>query len=162
MPFVVTAEDISSSIIKTDAAAQGVDAVFASCGALDGGTKAAWGAWYAGWKQWAAQNRDLGYLTLGLPAIGNQAVAYEGDISGWQSTANRVCGTSIPVLQPQTDIADRNAGLSQGWDGLITAAKWIAAAVVVVTVVPPLVSGVSSVLATRRAAIRSGSRQPYR
>ena len=151
MPFLVTAEDIASSIIKTNAAAQGVDAIFSSCTALDAGTKSAWTAWYTGWQAWAKENDDLGYLTLGLPAIGNQAVSYEGDVAGWQTTANRICGSSVPVLVPQPDAANENAGLPGNYDGLITAAKWIAAAVVVVTVAPPVFRAIAEVAADRKA-----------
>jgi len=148
MPLLVTAEDISSSIIKTGAAASGVDAIFANCPALDADTKAGWTAWYTGWQSWAAANNDLGYFTLGLPAIGNQAVAYEADIASWQQIANRVCGSQVPVLTLQTDIADQNAGVSAS---SLSAIKWIAGAVIVALVIPPIVQALS----TRRAAIRA-------
>lgn len=139
MPILVTAEDITSAIVRIDAAATGVSDVFSNCPNLDVGTKQAWGAWYAGWQTWAEQNKDLNYFTLGLPAIGNQAVAYESDIAGWQQDANQICGSFIPVLETQTEVAEANSAIPPSW---LAAVKWIAGAVVVAIVVPPIANAI--------------------
>lgn len=149
MPLLVTAEDISSAIVRIDAAAQGVNDVFSSCPDLDAGTKAAWTAWYTGWQAWEKQNSNLGYFTLGLPAIGNQAIAYENDVSGWQQDADRICNVSIPVLTTQTTVADQNAALAPGWNLALDAVKWIAGAVALAIVVPPIVESIRGVLPER-------------
>ena len=139
MPILVTAEDISSAIVRIDAAATGVNDIFSSCAALDVGTKQAWDAWYAGWQAWAEANKDLNYFTLGLPAIGNQAVAYESDVAGWQGDADRICGASVPILETQAQVADQNTALT---DHVLAAVKWIAGAVVVAIVVPPIANAI--------------------
>jgi hypothetical protein len=149
VPLLVTAEDITSAIVRIDAAAQGVNDVFASCTQLDPGTKEAWSTWYAGWQQWAETNKDLNYFTLGLPAIGNQAVAYEDDIAGWQGDADRICNAQIPILQSQTSIANRNAELG-GWSTVVSAIRWVAGAVIVALIVPPIVEMAHVYSASRR------------
>jgi hypothetical protein len=136
MPIVVTAEDITSSITKTNAAAAGVAAVFSNCPKLDAGTQAEWTAWYAGWQKWAAANSNLPYLTLGLPAIGNQAVSYESDVASWQTIANNVCGAQGPVLIPQAVVADTNIG---DWSWV----KWAVIGGIAVVVLPPVMEAVS-------------------
>lgn len=142
MPLVVTAHDITEAIVRIDAAAKGLDGVFQQCAAkMHPETITAWNAWYDGWKTWANDNKDLGYLTLGLPQIGNQAVGYEADIAGWQAVANRDCKADIPILQSQPDVAGRNTDVPQSW---ITFAKWTAVAVVALVAVPPLVRGVEA------------------
>jgi hypothetical protein len=150
MPILVTAEDISSAIVRIDAAAQGVNDVFAACPQLDAGTKAAWSAWYAGWQAWEKANNNLSYFTLGLPAIGNQAIAYENDVAGWQEDADRICSASIPVLVTQTKIADQNAALGPGWNMALDALKWIVGAVVLAVVVPPIAESIRGVLPARK------------
>ena len=138
MPLLVTAEDIQSAIIRINAAALGVNAIFTNCTQLDASTKSAWTAWYTGWQAWSAANNNLSYFTLGLPAIGNQAVAYENDIAGWQQDADRMCGASVPVLVPQTTIANQNTSIL-GLETVLSAVKWIAASVALAIVVPPIV-----------------------
>lgn len=156
MPFLVTAEDIESAIIRIDAAAAGVNDVFnASCPKLDAGTKEAWTAWYTGWQQWAALNNNLSYLTLGLPAIGNQAVAYENDVAGWQQDADQICGSQIPILVSQTKIADQNVDVPKGWNMAFDAVKWLSAAVIAALVIPPLVETIHNFHAGRKSKQKS-------
>jgi hypothetical protein len=153
MPLVVTAADITSAIVRIDAAAQGVNDAFNACPQLDAATKAAWTAWYTGWQAWETANKNLGYFTLGLPEIGNQAVAYESDVAGWQADADRLCGSSIPILETQSQAAEQNSALPPSW---VEAIKWIAGAVVVALVVPPIAEAIRSMSPLRKPATREG------
>lgn len=157
MPFLVTAGDITSDIIRIDAAAQGVDAIFKACPNLDAGTQQAWAAWYAGWQKWADVNKDVSNLQFGLPAIGNQAVDYENEVKTWQQKANDVCGSQIPIFATQNDAADQNAQLGSGVDSALSAAKWIAGAVIAALIVPPIVETIKAFHSARQIASKSKS-----
>ncbi len=149
MPIVVTNADISSAILRIDGAAKGVDAIFASCATLDAGTKAAWSDWYAAWQEWATANDDLGYFTLGLAEIGNQAVGYESDVAQWQTIANQKCGSQVPVLVPETDVANANASIPSTWSKAI---PWIVGGIALVVVAPPLLGWAREASARRQGA----------
>jgi hypothetical protein len=152
MPLLVTAADIASAILRINGAAQGVSAIFANCTGLDAGTRAAWTAWYADYQQWATTNDDLGYFTLGLPQIGNQTVAYESDVAQWQTIANQKCGTTIPVLVPQTDIANTNASLPSGTADALKYGAILAGIIVLGLIAVPIVGAVRDVASRKRAA----------
>ena len=146
MPILLTAEDITSAIIRIDAAAQGVNSAFQSCPKLDAGTKHAWDAWYAGWQHWADTNNNLSHFTPELSSIGDQTIAYENDVAGWQEDADRICGAQIPILVPQTVSAD-----TAGWSHVLSAVKWVAGAVIAGLVIPPVVEAVHAYHAERKA-----------
>ena len=102
-----TGPDLTGSIIRVDAAARGVNSIFAACTQIDAGTKQAWSAWYAGWQKWADTNKDVHSLQSGFPAISDQVVNYENEIKAWQQEANDLCGAQ----NPRPHHAGRDRGL---------------------------------------------------
>ena len=126
MPLLVTAYDIQQSLIKSDATAAGIDAVMAShARELDAATIEEWTSYYAGYRSFADANRNLGFWTLGLPAIADQAIAYEHELAGWQGILNTRLGAVVapgPVAHDQVD--ELGKPLSGGI-GLDTSTKWL-------------------------------------
>ena len=136
MPTSNPPQDVTSTIVRIDAAARGVNAVFQQCPALDPGTQQAWSAWYAGWKQFTATTEPADHLLA----------AYENDIAGWQADADQICNAHVPVLVPQLQ-QNTNAGR---WESVLSTARWIAGAVIVALLVPPIVESVKEFHAARR------------
>lgn len=142
----MTADAITSAIVRIDAAAQGVAAAFQTCPKLDASTRTAWAAWYAGWQKWETANSGLGYFSTGLAAIGNQALAYETDVAGWQTDADRICDANIPILVPESRIQP-DTSTSPDWAGTI---KWVAGAVIIGLITPPIIEGIKALNPLRK------------
>jgi hypothetical protein len=124
MPLLVTAYDIQQSLTKSDATALGIDRVMASHAQnFDAATIEQWTAYYAGYAAFSAANRNLGFWTLGLPAIADQAIAYEHELAAWQGIVNsRLGGVIAPgtVAHDQVDEMGKPPSL-----GLDTGTKWL-------------------------------------
>jgi hypothetical protein len=146
MPTLMTADAITSAIVRIDAAAQGVAAAFQNCPKLDAGTRQAWTLWYAGWQKWETANSGLGYFSSGLDSIGNQTLAYETDVAGWQTDADQICGADIPILVPESSIQPETSTPTD-WAGTI---KWVAGAVIIGLITPPIIDAIKAVNPLRR------------
>jgi hypothetical protein len=138
-------QDLTGAIIRIDAAARGVDGVFATCVQLDAGTKQAWSAWYTGWQQWVELNKNLSAAAPGLEGISRQIASYESDVAGWQEDADAVCSAQIPVLVTQAPSKTHGR-----WEPILGTVRWVAGAVIISMLVPPITEAVRSFHEARR------------
>ena len=129
MPLLVTADDIKQALVKTDAQANALDAVFTSCATLNPATKSEWAAWLAGYRKFSTDNSDLGFFTLGLAAIADEELSYQRDLHGWQNIANAQCGGGkaiAPSGTPQDQVNEQgNPGPPGAGTELLKAIPWI-------------------------------------
>ena len=105
MPLLVTADDITQALIKTDALVNALDANV-SANAIDANVRRSWEAFRDGYRAFSANNRALPWYTLGLPAIADQEIAYEHELAGWQSLIDASIGRPTapgPVAHDQVD-----------------------------------------------------------
>ena len=107
---VVTSDDITSALLKTDAAVKGIDDAIASCPQLPAAGVEQWKDWKGGYDSFSAANKGLPYLTLGLANIGDQVVAYEDEIVKWQELLKQAgCLTMAPVFETHQTASDTGA-----------------------------------------------------
>ena len=112
MPFVVTADDITAALIRTDAQAKAIDDAVNACQELPASTKTQWADFLAGYRQFSADNKDHSFLALGLPNIGNEVVGYEHELNAWATKIQTQCpNLVVPQIDTHDEVADRNDDL---------------------------------------------------
>jgi hypothetical protein len=122
MPLLVTDGDVLAEISKVDGMVTAVDATMTALGSkVPAATLANWQARKAAWLTWKtpviAQLSSLFSGWFGVPELGNLAVSWEQEMSGWQTIANDIAtgAASIPagpVVASPIAIADQNANLA--------------------------------------------------
>lgn len=140
----VTAAALASAIVRIDAAAQGVNAILVSCSTVPAGIAGAWTAWYTGWQTWKTMNSGLSDSNPGLSDIGDQALGYEYDVAGWQEIAASVCGAHLPVFVTDTQASGQNS-VKTNVASILTGLKWLAGAVILGLITPPIIEAVKSI-----------------
>ena len=112
MPFVVTADDITAALVRTDAQANAIDDAVTACAELDASTRAQWADFLAGYRVFSAENKNHFPLALGLPNIGNEVVGYEHELNAWATTIRAKCtNLVVPLLDTHDEVANRTSGL---------------------------------------------------
>lgn len=102
--LVVTADDITSALKQNDATAASIDSAVDACTNIDPLARTQWKTFYAGYKTFSQANQNLGFFTLGLPNIGDQVVAYEGQLAAWYQVLAKQCKMVMPTpAQPHAD-----------------------------------------------------------
>lgn len=128
MPLIVTDADVLAQIAIDDGLAAGVDAQFAKLAQTPPATLAAWKARLAAYQEWASQAKSAlsgGFLFgawFGVPALGNQAVAWGEELGagsastgpGWQTLVNQIASGATPTVVapsavPSEQVAAANA-----------------------------------------------------
>lgn len=119
MPLVVTAGDISAALIKTDATVTALDGtVQANRARMDPSVVRSWEVYRDGYRTFSTANRDLSWYTLGLPAIGDQVLAYERELAGWQSLIDAATGVvTAPPTVPQDTVNETGTQTLPTLDG---------------------------------------------
>jgi hypothetical protein len=131
---VVTAEAITSALIKLDAAAAQTDAAVTACSKIDPQQRAAWQSWYAGYQKFSTANQNHGYFALGLAEIGDEVVAYSDELAQWHAQLEPICGNMSPY------VSESEAAQPGSVTDVVTKVTWLAgillAGYVVVTYLP--------------------------
>lgn len=111
MPFVVTADDITAALIRTDAQAKAIDDAVSGCAELDASTKTQWSDFLTGYREFSDENKDRSFFALGLPNIGNEVVGYEHELNNWATTIRAKCANLVvPLLDTHDEVANRTSG----------------------------------------------------
>jgi hypothetical protein len=98
---IVTANDITSALIRLDAIAAQIDRGVAACTKLDPTIRGQWSDWLAGYTKFSDANKNLFYFTLGLAEIGDEVVAYGQDLKAWNQRLEAAgCDTPPDFVPP--------------------------------------------------------------
>jgi hypothetical protein len=118
---VVTADDITQALVKLDHAVNATDIAQGACTNLVPLLRTQWQTWLNGYQAFSAANKHRGFFALGLPAIGDEVVAYSEELAVWSEKIGAVCPNFSPYVSP-SDVGGRGdleIGIGLGVAGLI-------------------------------------------
>jgi hypothetical protein len=113
MPLIVSNNDVTQALIRTDAMADSIDQAVEACKALDPLLRKQWKTWLTGadgkggYRHFSKTNRDLPFFTFGLATIFNQAVAYEHQLNAWNEKISRACRNAQPPIMTHDNMSAR-------------------------------------------------------
>lgn len=133
MPIFVSDSDVLAEISKVDGMVASIASTMTSLGSkVPPATLANWRSRQAAWTAWrtpiVAELSSFWTGWFGVPELGNLAVSWEMEMSGWQAIANSIAAGAAsiplgPVVTSPIEVANQNAALPPlppGGSGLAT------------------------------------------
>lgn len=131
LPAIIYPSTVDELKKRLGASLKGTDTTVQSCGALDNGLRASWGAFYTTVSSWVASETSI----WGLGTQMDRGEAYEDELLAWQERLKSAnCTLLVPNFDPRKNEKAGDAGGAFTWIGIAVAA--VAGAYVVGKVIP--------------------------